>query len=40
MKKRDLAIIGGAAGGLHVASVAAQLGLKVTLVKKVGETRR
>ena len=40
MKKRDLAIIGGGAGGLLVASVAAQLGLKVTLVKKGGETRR
>lgn len=32
--KRDLIIIGGGAGGLVVASVAAQLGLKVTLIEK------
>ena len=34
MNKRDLIIIGGGAGGLTVASVAAQLGLKVTLIEK------
>lgn len=34
MKTRDLVIIGGGAGGLVVASVAAQLGLAVTLVEK------
>ena len=34
MQKYDLAIIGGGAGGLVVASVAAQLGLKVALVEK------
>lgn len=34
MKKRDLVIIGGGAGGLVVASVASQLGLNVTLVEK------
>ncbi len=34
MSKRDLVIIGGGAGGLIVASVAAQLGLKVTLIEK------
>ncbi len=34
MKQRDLVIIGGGAGGLVVASVAAQLGLKVTLIEK------
>lgn len=34
MKKRDLLIIGGGAAGLVVASVAAQLGLDVTLVEK------
>lgn len=34
MKKRDLVIIGGGAGGLVVASVAAQLGLDVVLVEK------
>lgn len=34
MNKRDLVIIGGGAGGLVVASVAAQLGLKVTLIEK------
>ena len=33
MSKRDLAVIGGGPGGLVVASVAAQLGLKVTLVE-------
>ena len=30
MKRRDLIVIGGGAGGLVVASVAAQLGLEVT----------
>jgi pyruvate/2-oxoglutarate dehydrogenase complex dihydrolipoamide dehydrogenase (E3) component len=34
MSRRDLVIIGGGAGGLVVASVAAQLGLKVTLIEK------
>ncbi|MFQ5644921.1 MAG: dihydrolipoyl dehydrogenase family protein, partial [Thiogranum sp.] len=34
MGKRDLVIVGGGAGGLVVASVAAQLGLKVTLIEK------
>lgn len=34
MSKPDLVIIGGGAGGLVVASVAAQLGLKVTLIEK------
>lgn len=34
MKQRDLIIIGGGAGGLVVASVAAQLGLSVTLIEK------
>ncbi len=34
MMRRDLAVIGGGAGGLVVASVAAQLGLKVTLAEK------
>ena len=34
MDIRDLVIIGGGAGGLVVASVAAQLGLKVTLIEK------
>lgn len=34
MSKRDLLIIGGGAAGLVVASVAAQLGLKVTLIEK------
>ncbi len=33
-EKRDLIIIGGGAGGLVVASVASQLGLKVTLIEK------
>lgn len=37
MKERDLAIIGGGAGGLVVASVAAQLGLKVTLIEKAAK---
>ncbi len=37
MKRRDLIIIGGGAGGLVIASVASQLGLKVTLIEK--ETR-
>ena len=36
MNRRDLVIIGGGAGGLVVASVAAQLGLKVTLIEKAG----
>lgn len=34
MSKRDLVVIGGGAGGLVVASVAAQLGLDVVLVEK------
>ncbi|HEB80671.1 MAG TPA: FAD-dependent oxidoreductase, partial [Chromatiales bacterium] len=34
MSARDLVIIGGGAGGLVVASVAAQLGLAVTLVER------
>jgi pyruvate/2-oxoglutarate dehydrogenase complex dihydrolipoamide dehydrogenase (E3) component len=34
MTQRDLVIIGGGAGGLVVASVAAQLGLRVTLIEK------
>ena len=34
MGKRDLVIIGGGAAGLVVASVASQLGLKVTLIEK------
>jgi len=34
MEKRDVVIIGGGAGGLVVASVASQLGLKVTLIEK------
>jgi pyruvate/2-oxoglutarate dehydrogenase complex dihydrolipoamide dehydrogenase (E3) component len=34
MNRRDLIIVGGGAGGLVVASVAAQLGLKVTLIEK------
>jgi len=34
MNRRDLVVIGGGAGGLVVASVAAQLGLKVTLIEK------
>lgn len=34
MEKCDLVIIGGGAGGLVVASVAAQLGLKVTLIER------
>jgi dihydrolipoamide dehydrogenase len=33
-RKRDLVIVGGGAGGLVVASVAAQLGLKVTLIER------
>ena len=33
MQKRDLVIIGGGAGGLVVASVAAQLGLDVVLIE-------
>jgi len=37
MSKRDLVIIGGGAGGLVVASVAAQLGLKVTLIEKAAK---
>lgn len=34
LTKRDIVIIGGGAGGLVVASVAAQLGLKTTLIEK------
>ena len=34
MNKRDLIVIGGGAGGLVVSSVAAQLGLSVTLIEK------
>jgi len=34
MAKQDLVILGGGAGGLVVASVMAQLGLKVTLIEK------
>jgi pyruvate/2-oxoglutarate dehydrogenase complex dihydrolipoamide dehydrogenase (E3) component len=34
MKKRDLVVLGGGAGGLVVASVASQLGLDVVLVEK------
>ncbi len=34
MSQRDLVVIGGGAGGLTIASVAAQLGLKVTLIEK------
>lgn len=34
MKPRDLVILGGGAGGLVIASVASQLGLKVTLIEK------
>ena len=34
MTRRDLIVIGGGAGGLVVASVASQLGLKVTLIEK------
>lgn len=37
MKQRDLVIIGGGAGGLVIASVAAQLGLKVTLIEKAAK---
>jgi dihydrolipoamide dehydrogenase len=37
MKTRDLVIIGGGAGGLVIASVAAQLGLKVTLIEKAAK---
>lgn len=37
MAVRDLVIIGGGAGGLVVASVAAQLGLKVTLIEKAAK---
>jgi pyruvate/2-oxoglutarate dehydrogenase complex dihydrolipoamide dehydrogenase (E3) component len=36
MRKQDLAIIGGGPGGLVVASVAAQLGLRVSLIEKSG----
>ncbi|MBT8117805.1 MAG: NAD(P)-binding protein, partial [Gammaproteobacteria bacterium] len=32
--KQDLVVIGGGPGGLVVASVAAQLGLRVTLVEQ------
>jgi pyruvate/2-oxoglutarate dehydrogenase complex dihydrolipoamide dehydrogenase (E3) component len=34
--KQDLVVIGGGPGGLVVASVAAQVGLKVTLIEKSG----
>ena len=34
MSKRDLVVIGGGTGGLIVTSVAAQLGLKVTLIER------
>jgi len=34
VKRRDLIVIGGGAGGLVVASVASQLGLKVTLIER------
>jgi len=34
VKRRDLIVIGGGAGGLVVASVAAQLGLAVTLIER------
>ena len=39
MKTRDLVIIGGGGGGggLVIASVAAQLGLKVTLIEKAAK---
>ena len=37
MKQRDLVIIGGGAGGLVIASVAAQLGLSVTLIEKAAK---
>ena len=37
MSKRDLVIIGGGAGGLVVASVAGQLGLRVTLIEKAAK---
>ena len=33
-KKKDLVVIGGGPGGLVVASVAAQVGLRVTLIEK------
>jgi pyruvate/2-oxoglutarate dehydrogenase complex dihydrolipoamide dehydrogenase (E3) component len=36
-KARDVAVIGGGPGGLVIASVAAQLGLKVTLVEKTAQ---
>ena len=36
-KKQDLVVIGGGPGGLIVASVAAQVGLKVTLIEKSGQ---
>ncbi len=37
MEQRDLIIIGGGVGGLVTASVAAQLGLSVTLIEKSGK---
>lgn len=37
MRKQDLAIIGGGPGGLVVASVAAQLGLRVSLIEKADQ---
>jgi len=36
-RKQDLAVIGGGPGGLVVASVAAQLGLKVTLIEQAAQ---
>ena len=40
MQKYDIAVIGGGAGGLVVASVAAQLDLKVALVEKEKQLHR
>ncbi len=37
MSKRDLVVIGGGTGGLIVTSVAAQLGLKVTMIERRGK---
>lgn len=37
MKRQDLIVIGGGVGGLVVTSIAAQLGLKVTLIEKAGQ---
>lgn len=36
MKRQDLIVIGGGVGGLVVTSIAAQLGLRVTLIEKSG----